>query len=382
MEEQKSPRIRFSDFSNKWNQKQLNNFADYTSSSLTAKDSNEEGLYDLYDANGIIGKTNSKCMEQEYLTVIKDGAGVGRIRLLPKKTMFIGTMGAITPAGCDIHFLQALLTKADLGKAHTGSTIPHIYFKDYGNNKYFIPDIEEQKKIGNCLALFDNNLELHKSKLECIKDYKTCMLQKLFPKEGQFTPEVRFQGFSDNWKELNLGSLYTERNEKGNDHLQFLTVSIHSGVSDKELDSDDLGKIVKRSEDKSTYKHVYEGDLVFNMMRAWQGAIGVAKSEGMISPAYISAIPNNEVFPLFMDYALRRKATIEQINNLSYGVTDFRKRLYWNSFVKVKCMIPSKEEQEKIWRFLKQIDDIIDLYQQKIKAMTEYKKGLLQQMFI
>ena len=93
MEEQKSPRIRFSDFSNKWNQKQLNNFADYTSSSLTAKDSNEEGLYDLYDANGIIGKTNSKCMEQEYLTVIKDGAGVGRIRLLPKKQCLLEQWG-------------------------------------------------------------------------------------------------------------------------------------------------------------------------------------------------------------------------------------------------------------------------------------------------
>ena len=83
-----------------------------------------------------------------------------------------------------------------------------------------------------------------------------------------------------------------------------------------------------------------------------------------------------------MDYALRRKATIEQINNLSYGVTDFRKRLYWNSFVKVKCMLPSKEEQEKIWRFLKQIDDLIELYQKKLEACKEYKKGLFQQMFI
>ena len=148
------------------------------------------------------------------------------------------------------------------------------------------------------------------------------------------------------------------------------------------MDADDLGKTVKRSEDKSTYKHVYEGDLVFNMMRAWQGAIGVAKSEGMISPAYISAIPNDEVFPQFMDYTLRRKDVIEQINNLSYGVTDFRKRLYWNSFVKVKCMLPSKEEQEIIWGFLKQIDDLIELYQKKIKVLKEYKKGLCQQMFI
>lgn len=101
------------------------------------------------------------------------------------------------------------------------------------------------------------------------------------------------------------------------------------------------------------------------MMRAWQGAIGVAKNEGMISPAYISAIPNKEVFPLFMDYSLRRKEAISQINDLSYGVTDFRKRLYWGSFTQVNCALPSIEEQRKIWAFLNDIDNAITLHQCK-----------------
>ena len=133
------------------------------------------------------------------------------------------------------------------------------------------------------------------------------------------------------WEQRKLGELYTERNERGNRSLQILSVSIHTGVSDGELDVDNLGKFIRRSEDKSTYKHVHSGDLIFNMMRAWQGAIGVAKTEGMISPAYISAIPSEDIYPPFMNYLLRRKNVINQINNLSYGVTDFRKRLYWNS---------------------------------------------------
>ena len=176
--------------------------------------------------------------------------------------------------------------------------------------------------------------------------------------------------------------MYTERNERGNDSLQILSVSIHSGVSAGELDADNLGKTVRRSEDKSTYKHVYEGDLIFNMMRAWQGAIGVAKNEGMISPAYISAIPNDVIYPPFMNYLLRRKEIINQINNLSYGVTDFRKRLYWNSFVKLTCEIPAVEEQKCITRLLESLDHLITLHQRKCDELRNIKKFMLQNMFV
>ena len=195
------------------------------------------------------------------------------------------------------------------------------------------------------------------------------------------SPNIRFSRFSDDWEQRKLGELYSERNEKGNDSLEILSVSIHTGVSDRELDEDNLGKFVRRSKDKTTYKHVYSGDLIFNMMRAWQGAIGVAKSEGMISPAYISAIPSKGIYPLFMDYALRRKEAIEQIDSLSYGVTDFRKRLYWDSFVNVKCSIPSISEQQKIWEFFKSIDNLITLHQRKCDETKEVKKVMLQRMF-
>ena len=194
-------------------------------------------------------------------------------------------------------------------------------------------------------------------------------------------PNIRFSGYTDDWEQRKLGEMYVERNEKGNDNLQILSVSIHSGVSDKELDEENLGKFVRRSEDKSKYKHVYTGDLIFNMMRAWQGAIGVAKSEGMISPAYISAIPNEDVYPLFMDYAMRRKEAIEEINNLSYGITDFRKRLYWDSFVHVTCQLPSVEEQEKIYKYFKTLDTLITLHQRKCDETKELKKYMLQKMF-
>lgn len=194
-------------------------------------------------------------------------------------------------------------------------------------------------------------------------------------------PDIRFSGFTDAWEKRKLGEIYTERNERGDDSLQILSVSIHHGISNEELDSNTLGKKVRRSEDKSLYKHVYFGDLVLNMMRAWQGAIGVVKSEGMVSPAYITAIPSARLYPLFMDYCLRRDEAIIQMNNLSYGVTDFRKRLYWDSFINVLCCIPSVLEQERITAFLTHLDNLIALHQRKYDKLVNVKKSMLEKMF-
>lgn len=194
-------------------------------------------------------------------------------------------------------------------------------------------------------------------------------------------PKLRFPGFTDDWERRKLGEIYTERNERGYDSLQILTVSIHHGISSEELDSSTLGKKVRRSEDKSLYKHVYSGDLVLNMMRAWQGAIGVVKSEGMVSPAYITSIPSYQIYPLFMDYCLRRDEMISQIDNLSYGVTDFRKRIYWDSFINVSTHIPSVPEQVRITDFFTQLDNLISLQQRKLNNAKKLKTGLLQKMF-
>lgn len=82
-----------------------------------------------------------------------------------------------------------------------------------------------------------------------------------------------------------------------------------------------------------------------------------------------------------MDYALRRASAISEISNLSYGVTDSRKRLYWDSFVKVGCMIPSVDEQRKIYDYFKILDNLITLHQRKCDKIKEYKNGCLQKLF-
>ena len=183
------------------------------------------------------------------------------------------------------------------------------------------------------------------------------------------------------WTELCLGDIYTERNEPGNENLPLLMVSIHSGVSDGEVDDEQLPKKVKRIADKTQYKRAASGDLAFNMMRAWQGAIGTVRTEGMVSPAYIVAVPNDKVDPLFMDYYVKMGRTVQYIHRQSYGVTDFRLRLYWDSFVTIPCVLPPLAEQRKIAKILAAQDKVIELLNRKIEQLKLLKKHYLRKMF-
>lgn len=182
------------------------------------------------------------------------------------------------------------------------------------------------------------------------------------------------------WKRHTFGDIYSERKEPGREDLPLLMVSIHSGVSDGEVDEAELPKKIKRIEDKSQYKKAVSGDLVFNMMRAWQGAIGTVRTTGMVSPAYIVAEPNDKVYPLFMDYYTRTPQMVNQLDRQSYGVTDFRKRLYWDSFAPIECVLPPIEEQRKIAAILTTQDKVIELKEKRLAEKQRQKKYLMQQL--
>lgn len=194
-------------------------------------------------------------------------------------------------------------------------------------------------------------------------------------------PKLRFPGYIDHLRTVTCGELFHERKEKGQEGLPILSLSIHTGISDHELDDEESTKKVKRSEDKSLYKRVYPHDLAFNMMRAWQGAFGVSKVDGMISPAYIVASPSSEIDADYLDYYIQTDRFIGAANSLSYGVTDFRKRLYWDSFCKIKIHLPSLSEQRKVADLLSMIDTVIEKQKATVEAWEDRKKGVMQKLF-
>ena len=160
-----TPKIRFKGFTEDWEQRKLNEFIRYISSNLSISDSINNGKYNLYDANNIIGKVNCKNISEEFITIIKDGSSVGKVRRLPKNSCFIGTMGGILSKESNIDFVYCCLLNTDFTKEINGATIPHIYYSNYGNNEYYVPKYLEQEKIGELFTNLDNLITLHQRKL-------------------------------------------------------------------------------------------------------------------------------------------------------------------------------------------------------------------------
>ena len=128
-------RIRFKGFIEPWEKSQLKKEVDYTSTGVRACDISSNGKYDLYDANDIIGKVNTYASDKPYISIIKDGAGVGRVRLLPESTNVLGTMGVISPKGeNDINFIFSHIQNKDFKQHIISGAIPHVYFKNYGED--------------------------------------------------------------------------------------------------------------------------------------------------------------------------------------------------------------------------------------------------------
>ncbi len=152
----------------------------------------------------------------------------------------------------------------------------------------------------------------------------------------------------EHWKITRLANLFHEAIEKGSSDLPFLSVSIHHGVSDRELDEEERDRKVIRSEDPESNKRVRPGDLVYNMMRAWQGGFGAVKTDGMVSPAYVVARPRIDLSTSYIELLLRTPQAIEEMRRYSRGVTDFRLRLYWDSFKDICIALPPLAEMDEI----------------------------------
>lgn len=185
------------------------------------------------------------------------------------------------------------------------------------------------------------------------------------------------------WEVVRAAHLFKEVAEQGSEDLPILSVSIHHGVSDNELNDEELDRKVARSDDRMKYKRVQPGDLVYNMMRAWQGGFGTVRVTGMVSPAYVVARPKSQFSTVFVEHLLRTPNAIEEMRRHSHGVTDFRLRLYWDYFKDLYLALPPQDEQLAIIRFLERevakIDGLVLAQQQLIELLKEKRQVIICQ---
>lgn len=181
-----SQEIRFKDKNGndypEWEEKKLGEIIKSKTSTITQNDlENNEGNYLVYGATGILKKINFYIMESRYIGIVKDGAGVGRTFLCKKKSSILATMNYLEILSNDkLEFCYYLLNTIDFTKYIVGSSIPHIYFKDYKEEKIKICILEEQQKIADFLSSIDNKIEKTENKLNELKEFKKGLLQKMF----------------------------------------------------------------------------------------------------------------------------------------------------------------------------------------------------------
>ena len=191
-----------------------------------------------------------------------------------------------------------------------------------------------------------------------------------------FAQKLRFD-YDDEWKTVKIKDIFDERSEKGFDDLELLSVTLNDGVIKRsEIEGKD-----NSNDNKSNYKHVLPEDIVYNSMRMWQGASGVSSYEGIVSPAYTILIPKN-VYSKFFGYYFKIPEMIHQFKKYSQGLTSDTWNLKYPLISEIKLKIPSINEQKEITKLFETIDDKIEIIQNNIFEVTNFKKGLLQQMFV
>ena len=179
-----SQKIRFKDDSGDdypdWQECRLGDIAFKESSSISAEDiKGRSGPYGVYGASGFLQSLDMYDQETEYIAIVKDGAGVGRLMLLEPKSSVLGTLNIIKPKNVGVRFLYYLLQTVNFERYIAGSTIPHIYFRDYSRAKLRIPNREEQEKIQEVLFLLDEQISHLEDKRDTIDKQRKYLLNNL-----------------------------------------------------------------------------------------------------------------------------------------------------------------------------------------------------------
>ena len=180
------------------------------------------------------------------------------------------------------------------------------------------------------------------------------------------------------WEQRKLEEFLKERTERAEGDEELLSVTINKGVI-RQLESD---KKNNSSENKSNYKLVYKGDIPYNSMRMWQGAVGVSQFEGIVSPAYTVLIPTEEADGKFLMELFKKSSSLQIFTRWSQGLTSDTWNLKYPTLSKLSFFVPYIKEQNKIAKLLQELDDLITLHQRKLEELKNMKKTLLQQMFV
>ena len=229
-------------------------------------------------------------------------------------------------------------------KASTMMT--NLVAKDFLNENILVPTIEEQHKIGTYIDKLDHLITLHHRKCIILRKMKV-----------------------NDWEQRKLGEVLKERTKRAQGGEELLSVTIANGVI-RQADSE---KRNIASEDKSNYKIVRKGDIPYNSMRMWQGAVGNSEYDGIVSPAYTVLVPTDEAnAKFFMEY-FKKENSLQLFQRWSQGLTSDTWNLKYPTLSSMRFSMPSIEEQNRIASYFEQLDHLITLHHRKRVILKKTK---------
>ena len=181
------------------------------------------------------------------------------------------------------------------------------------------------------------------------------------------------------WRTVRNGSLFGQRSQTGYAELPILEVSLKTGVQVRSFGQAGRKQIMS---DLGKYKRAVKGDLAYNTMRMWQGALGVCPVDGLVSPAYVVARPYPGVDARYFAALFRTGDYMSEIDGASRGIVKDRNRLYWDQFKQMHSPCPPPEEQAAIVRFLDwangRLERAIRAKRKVIALLMEQKQAIVR----
>jgi type I restriction enzyme S subunit len=387
------PQIRFAGFTDPWEQRKLGELFEEHSE----KDRDDLPALTIIQGGGTVHRDESNRNLQfdrsslSNYKVVDTGDFIVHLRSfeggLEKATCY----GLVSPA---YHIFRGKNVDSDFYYLYFRSKRfidvdlkPHVYgIRDgrsidiEGMKTIFIPwtNLAEQRQIGAFFDHLDSLITLHQRKYDKLCVLKKSMLDKMFPKGGSLYPEIRFAGFTDPWEQRKLGELFEESDERASDR-EILSVSVANGI----YPASESDRETNPGASLANYKVVHSGDVVYNSMRMWQGAVDASRYDGIVSPAYVVAKPNSEVYARFFARLLRQPMLLKQYQQVSQGNSKDTQVLKFDDFASIEISMPASEnEQRQIGAFFDRLDSLITLHQRKLELLRNIKKSMLDKMFV
>ena len=405
---QQIPAIRFNDFTDTWEQRKLGELLTEVKRPIKMKDDEcyelvtvkrrNEGIVSrgIFRGKDVLVKSQFQIKTGDYL-ISKRQVVHGANGIVPSHLnnaivsneylVSIGNKNITTDFLTIISRLPSMYRKFFLSSY--GIDIEKLVFnvEDWKKRTIRVPGVSEQNQISIFYKQIDSTIALHQRQLDNYKELKNSMLQKMLPQDGKTVPKVRFPGFTVVWKHCKLSNLYEKGGSGGTPKstnksyymgdIPFLGISDISASNGYVYDTE---KHISEEGLKNSSAWIVPKEAISLAMYASVGKVAILKTDAATSQAFYNMVFKNMATRNFVfQYLLKKESTNGWSRLVSTGT---QSNLNAQKVRELEIMIPSIEEQEKIGTFFKQLDDTIAFHQQRVNGYQEFKKVMLQQMFV